>query len=201
MTQNTWSNGIKAIDVNGQQVAVLDEDDAEKYLGRKLCFGNVHESELQNRIASGWAAFHKHKAELCSPTYPIEDRVRLFVSVVSPAVLYGASTWVLLKEDERILRTTWRRMLRYIFRLHRRKPCKDHLYEDWAQYMQRTARRAETLAEKHGIESWVRAHRRLNRQTSSPHGWTMDQSHHGMGAVGRTLQTQRSSMQAVAGRH
>lgn len=32
-------------------------------------------------------------------------------------------------------------------------------------------------------------------------GWTMDQNHNGMEAVGRTLQTQRSSMQAVAGRH
>ena len=58
---------MKSVLVSGREVAILDEAESEKYLGRKLCFGNVHETELQNRLTSGWAAFHKHKAELCSP--------------------------------------------------------------------------------------------------------------------------------------
>ena len=98
LTQNVWAKGGATVQVSGREVAVLDDAESEKYLGRKLCFDEVHQTELQHRLALGWASFHKHKAELCSPAYRLEDRVRLFDAVVTPVELYGASTWVLLKD-------------------------------------------------------------------------------------------------------
>ena len=130
-------------------------------MGRKLCIGEVHETELQNRLALGWAAFHKHKAELCSPAYKLEDRIRLFIATVSPVVLYGASTSVLLKDMERRLHTAWRRMLRYVFRLHRRRAPEGEDGEDWVECLKRTARHVEDLAQAHGLESWTHTYRRL----------------------------------------
>ena len=52
-------------------------------------------------------------------------------------------------------------MLRYVFRLHRRKASSEDGYEDWVEYLKRTARSVETLADKHCLENWVRTHRRL----------------------------------------
>ena len=68
MTASASPRGLRTMQVNGREVAILDETESEKYLGRpKLCFGNVPETELQNRVALVWAAFHKHEAEFCIP--------------------------------------------------------------------------------------------------------------------------------------
>ena len=40
-------------------IEVLDIDRAEMYLGRSVCLGDYHQSELRNRIKCGWAAFSK----------------------------------------------------------------------------------------------------------------------------------------------
>ena len=49
-------------------------------------------------------------------------------------------------------------MLRYVFRLHRRK-CGDEL-EDWIAYMHRTAGDIRTLSAQYGLYDWVVEHRR-----------------------------------------
>ena len=112
------------------------------------------ESVHRNRIAMGWTSFHKHKAELCNKFYPPRDRVRLFESVVTPTVLYGSSTWALRKDMERQLRVARRRMLRYVFRVHRQKD------ENWVDFIRRAAHHVDSLAEDSGMEDWVRMHRR-----------------------------------------
>ena len=152
----TWDYlraGCDHIVVEGQRVGILFENEAEKYLGRKLCFRNGHEVELRNRIASGWAAFHRNKGELCSNRYPLPSRVRLFEAMVSPAVLYGSATWALTLSQERELLTAWRKMLRFVFRLHRRQQGNS---EDWGDYLQRTSREVSRLAEAAKITSWRR---------------------------------------------
>ena len=109
-----WVRGcFKSIDL-GIAVMLLS-DRSERYLGRKLCFEGSQLTELKNRIAAGWAAFHKHTAELCSKFYRLRDRVKLFDAVVSPAVLYGSSAWALTQSMEISLKTVRRRMLRYVF--------------------------------------------------------------------------------------
>ena len=103
---------------------------------------------------SGWAAFHKHKGELCSKFYPVGDRLRLFDSVVSAAVLYGCSSWALTQELERKLTTARRRMLRYVLRIHRK------LGEDWIEFVKGAAHRIDDLSLKFGLEARTVRYRR-----------------------------------------
>ena len=113
----------------------------------------------ENRLAAGWAAFRKHKAELCSKFYCLADRLRLFNAVVTPVVLYGCCAWALTSCLETKLHTTWRRMLRYVCHTHRLKIA-DGNPEAWVDYVKRTASLVDTLAAQFGAESWVRIFRR-----------------------------------------
>ena len=91
--------------------------------------------------------------------YCLVDRLRLFDAVVTPVVLYACSTWALKKSMEKKLHTEWRRMLRYIFRVHRRTS-PDGIPEPWVDFVQRATHRLEELAAKFKVESWVRTQRR-----------------------------------------
>jgi hypothetical protein len=158
MTWNALASGCASISVGGQEVAILKENESGKYLGWKLCFKVSCQVELRNRINAGWAAFHKYKGELRSKQYKIQDRIRLFESVVSSTVLYGSAAWGLTQTMETTLRTAWRKMLRYVFRLHRRR--NDAVTEIWSEYMKRSTKQLEGLAVKCGKESLVKQHRR-----------------------------------------
>ena len=156
MTWNAEAAGCRSVFIGASEVLVLDESSSEKYLGRKLSFIDHRAVELENRIKAGWAAFHKHKGELCSKFYALRDRVRLFDAVVSSAVLYGSATWTLTKCMEQHLRAAWRKMLRYVFRIHR----KYNEGEEWVEYMRRSASQVEQLASNFELENWVCGSRR-----------------------------------------
>ena len=153
LTWDALADGCESVSIGGVPVVIQAETAAEKYLGRKLCFGNSCEVELNNRIASAWAAFHVHKNELCGKNYRMVDRLRLFEAVVSPVMLYGCSAWALTKKMEDRIIITWRRMLRYVLCLHRRRS------EEWVDYMQRSTAELETLTSKLGADDWVAAYR------------------------------------------
>ena len=112
------------------------------------------EVEIANRIAAGWAAFHKHKSELCCKLYRLRDRIKLFEAVVTPAVLYACSTWTLTKALETKLSVARWKMLRYVFRIFRKKLGSD-AEEEWVSFLQRAARTVELLSEKHKMQDWV----------------------------------------------
>ena len=58
---NTVVGFPKSVPMGCDSVDVLDTDMAEKYLGRKVCLGEYHQTELANRIRFAWAAFTKYK--------------------------------------------------------------------------------------------------------------------------------------------
>ena len=102
---------------------------------------------------------YKNKAELCSKAFCVKDRLRLFEAVVSPVALYACSTWALKKGMEKDLHATWRRMLRYIFGIHRFRPAGAEPGA-WPNFLQRAARKVKELAAKFGAESWAKTYRR-----------------------------------------
>ena len=154
MTWDVLVKGSRRVNVRGVGVAILKQTESEKYLGRKFCFESSCEVELSNRIAASWAAFHRHKGELCSKHYSVYDRLRLFNAVVTPVLLYGSSAWTLTKSMEQSLKVVWRKMLRYVFCVHRRKT------EDWVDYMQRSASVITKIASNYGVDDWVALYRR-----------------------------------------
>ena len=159
MTWNALVCGSPFVLLGGDRVEILEETCSERYLGRKLCFSSSMETELNNRIAAGWATFHKHKGELCNKFYRLEDRVRLFESTVTPTVLYASATWALTQCMERKLITARRRMLRYVFRIHRKRQDQDNELENWVQFVQNSAHSVDRISETHGLKCWVHTYR------------------------------------------
>ena len=153
LTWDHYRHSCTELALGEHSVKILPEEEAEKYLGRKLSFKSSCQVELQNRIDAAWAAFHVHKGELCCKHYSLKDRCRLFDATVSPTLLYGCAAWALTPNMVRMLQTQWRRMLRYVFCSHRRHE------ETWVEYMQRSAHDVEHLAKKHGLKPWTNEYR------------------------------------------
>lgn len=100
------------VEVLGEKVEVLPEDEGTLYLGRMLKFKNFHDAEIDHRITRGWAAFGKFKHEFSCKHYPLRHRIKLFDATVSATVLYGSGAWTMTKDREQRLRTNMRKMLR-----------------------------------------------------------------------------------------
>ena len=109
------------VKIGDMKIEILTRDTAIKYLGRKISFGEYHEDELASRIRAGWAKFAQHKQELTSKHYSLNDRLRLFTSVITPTVLYGSECWTMTKIMDNALKTTQRKMLRMILGHGRRR--------------------------------------------------------------------------------
>ena len=151
----TWDylvTGSRIISIGEHSVDILSETQTERYLGRKLCMQDCQHTELMNIIYAAWAAFHKHKGELCSKFYRLEDRTKLFESVFTPSALYGCEAWALAKAMCSELDVARRKMLRYVFRIHRRRST--DVEESWVDFMARSARRIEDLSTLHRLDNW-----------------------------------------------
>ena len=77
----------EGIDIGGEPIKILALNESTMYLGRKLTLSGYHDTEIDHRIACGWAKFNQCKKEFCCKHYPLIDRLRLFESVIPPAVL------------------------------------------------------------------------------------------------------------------
>jgi hypothetical protein len=141
------------IDCDGQLVEILKEGGAERYLGRKLTIDDYHKTEVSHRIQSGWEAFFKFKEKLCNHQLELKMRIKLFESVVTPCTLYACGAWTMTVDTENLLRTTRRKMLRWMVQITRTPD------EDWVQYITRATHRSEDLAATYGATDWVQLQR------------------------------------------
>ena len=173
------------MEVRGQKIGIVD---AVEYLGRKHSFKDLHETELDHRISKTWDKFMMMKGELCSKHYRLQDRLRLFQATVSATVLYGSGSWTLTARLEEQLRTTQRRMLRWMMgggRRHVTSGINENIgdsgsdatseeepeegkaqeafeeeLESWVEWIQRTTHVAEKALHKAGTDDWVKAQKR-----------------------------------------
>ena len=90
--------------------------------------------------------------------------VKLFEAVVTPCVLYVCGTWTMTAACEQVLRTTRRKMLRWMVRIARKRD------EDWVEYIWRAIHQTERLAADHAAVDWVDVQRqrkwKLARKTA-----------------------------------
>ena len=133
----------------GKDVQILQAGESERYLGRKLSTDDYHNTELNNRLASGWSAFFKLKGALCNRNVPLKDRIALFDSSVTPCVLYACGTWTMTASRDHKLRCTRRRMLRWMIRPAR------NVSEEWPDYIKRATHTCEALAARYGSTDWM----------------------------------------------
>ena len=116
--------------IQGMTIEVLICDKSIKYLGRQLTFAKSTETEVESRISNAWKKFDILRNELTSRSYALKDRLRLFNGVITPTVLYANAAWTLARDLEIKLRRTWRRMLRMIIQIPRRKVPNDNRHND-----------------------------------------------------------------------
>ena len=104
----------KEINVNNIKIEALAHGDSARYLGQKLTFEEQETDEIRNRLKAAWAAFHKYRQELTSKDYRFCHRLRLFGMLITPTLTYASGTWTLSQKHERMIKTTQRKMLRFI---------------------------------------------------------------------------------------
>ena len=135
------------VQVAADPVEVVPEMSKEKYLGRVVCIGEYHKAELSSRLTSAWRCFAKFKDVLCSRSYPLRSRLRLFEAVVTPTALYGSECWTLGAVDRNRLRVAWRKMARKIFRVTRGAE------ESWVEYIKRATIWVESACAEWGFQN------------------------------------------------
>ena len=154
---------LKNVQVEGKTIEILEDSESTMYLGRLLCLGDLHDTELNNRLSKGWAKFAMYRDELTTPSYSLSQRLRFFKSVVQPSVLYGCVSWTLTRKREQTLRTAQRKMLRQIINTKRRFEFTtdgEKILEDWVGWVRRATRVAEKWMAQYRVPDWVHEVRR-----------------------------------------
>jgi hypothetical protein len=74
----------------------------------------MHE-EIKSRINSGNACYHSVHSLLSSRLLSRNVKVKIYKTIILPAILYGCETWSLTLREEHRLRVFENRVLRGIF--------------------------------------------------------------------------------------
>ena len=158
-----------SIKIDDESYAVLGFDESTKYLGRKVCFQDPHQTEFDNRVAKAWGAFSKHKQELTDRRHSVRNRLRLFDAVVSSTLLYGCETWTLRTDQERRLTVLQKKMLRVVLNAKRRTVASSSSEEEseeteegrnterlepWRDFLKRTAEWTDEQLKRASLEPW-----------------------------------------------
>jgi hypothetical protein len=86
-----------------------------KYLGTTVTNQNLIQEEIKRRLNSGNACYHSVQNLLSSRLLSKNVKVRIYKTIILPAVLYGCETWSLILREEHKLRVFENRVLRRIF--------------------------------------------------------------------------------------
>ena len=108
----------------------------------------IHEAELENRIAAGWAAFHKHSKCILNKHVSLQKRLHYFDACVTPSVLFALAAFPLPQSKLNTIDRLQRRMLRRIIGWRRTDG------EDWQITMSRMKHRMEAAMNQYSCEAW-----------------------------------------------
>jgi hypothetical protein len=86
-----------------------------KYLGTTVTTQNLIQEEIKRRLNSGNACYHSVQNLLSSHLLSKNIKVRIYKTIILPAVLYGCETWSLTVKEEHKLRVFENRVLRRMF--------------------------------------------------------------------------------------
>lgn len=115
-----YGSGVKSAQVKDMSIEVLGPSASAMYLGKVLSLTNTRDVELAHRINKAWVKFVAWEQELTDREVPLDLRLKLFQSVISPTILYGSGSWVMTGAREAALQTTQMKMLRSICARKRR---------------------------------------------------------------------------------
>ena len=87
---------------------------------------NSIQEEIKSRLKSGNACYHSVQNPLSSSLLSKNLKIKIYISIILPVVLYGCETWSLTLREERRLRVFENRVLRRIF-----GPKRDEVTGEW----------------------------------------------------------------------
>ena len=149
-----YGREVKTAKVADMTIEVVGTQVRTMYLGRSLSLTDTHEAELQHRLQKAWAKFGVYKEELTNKDIPLNLRLRLLQTVITPTVLYGCSAWALTEAQKQKLQTTQMRMLRRIIGRRRKVEEETGDIETWVSWIKRTTEIAKTKMKEHKIQEW-----------------------------------------------
>jgi hypothetical protein len=86
-----------------------------KYLGMTVTNQYLIQEEIKRRLNSGSACYHSVQNLVSSRLLSKNVKIRIYKTIIFPAVLYGYETWSLTLREEHRLRVFENRVLRKIF--------------------------------------------------------------------------------------
>jgi hypothetical protein len=97
-----------------------------KYLGTTLTNRNSIQQEIKSRLRSGNVCYHSVQDLLSSSLLSKNTKVKIYITIILPVVLYGCDTWSLTLRKEHRLRVFENRVLRKKF-----GPKRDGVTGEW----------------------------------------------------------------------
>jgi len=88
-----------------------------KYLGTTLTDQNSIQEENKSKLKSGNACYHSVQNLLSSSLLSKNLKIKIYITIILPVVLYGWETWSLIVREERRLRVLENRVLKRILGL------------------------------------------------------------------------------------
>ena len=88
-----------------------------KYLGVTIGEEGGSEEAVRSRVNAAWGKWRDVSGVISNKKMPRKLKLKLYWTVIRPALLYGAECWTVRKNEEQILEKTEMRMLRRIKRI------------------------------------------------------------------------------------
>jgi predicted ribonuclease YlaK len=105
-----------------------------KYPGAMLTDQNSIQEEIKSRLKSGNACYHSVKYLLSSSMLSKNLKIKIYITIILPVVLYGCETWLFTSREECRLRVFEKRVLKRIF-----GPKRDEVTGEWKKTTKRKA--------------------------------------------------------------
>ena len=105
--------GTKA-NIKDSQGTSLRQVNKFKYLGATISEEGCSEEAVRARVSAAWGKWRDLSGVISDKKMPWKLKIKLYMTVIRPVLLYGAESWTVRKKEEQILEKTEMRMLRRI---------------------------------------------------------------------------------------
>ena len=143
--------GAKVARCGSMQIEILDSERHADYLGTAVKLTGIEDEEVASRVSKAWAKYGVFRSELRDRQVPIELRLKLFDTIITPTILYGSETWPTKRISQRKLHATQMKMMRLLIHAHRTYDT----YDDHVEWIKDATTTAVDVMLRYGIRKWT----------------------------------------------
>ena len=158
MDQYDGGCNANAIRVEHMEIEVWPPSKTVQYWGKEISLTSLHETEIQAKLKKAWAKYHQFRTELCDRKLGVQQRLRLFSSVVTQTLLHGSSSWTVTKEHETRLQSAEMKMMRGMFD-KKRSNHHELTIEEYVEWRKKSAHHSHALMKRYEVKSWLELQR------------------------------------------